>query len=369
MSLLRGYADDLKLLDWLQQKIFPVEQKMTTEDIYWGSLLSIDEMLCSGITTCADMYFMMDATAKAGLDAGMRIALAPGLTETGDGAGFARLEGMRSFYETWNGAGGGLVRVMLGPHAEYTTTPLFLEAVAGLAHDLGVEVHIHVAESAEEVRGCRERHGLSPVELLHQVGILDGKVLAAHCVYLDEHDMELLKQHDTRVVHNPTSNLKLANGVAPVARLLDLGVTVGLGTDGPASTNRLDLFQESRLASILQKSSVDDASILPARQAFQMATLGGARALGWDDQIGSLVAGKQADMVLLDPGRSDSVWPQYDLYSQIVYAADPRAVAAVWVAGRLVVHDGQVLGVDQHEVRAQVSERARRLTAGDGALA
>lgn len=362
MTLMRGYADDLSLMPWLETRIFPVEARLRPEDTYWGALLAAVEMLEAGVTAFADMYFFMEETARAVVEAGGRAAIARGMVEPGDGSGARALAEAEALFRDWHGAAGGRIRVMLGPHGVYTTTRDFLGRVADRAAALGARVHIHLSENDDENEQSRAKYGKSPAEVCAETGLFQVGCLAAHCVRVGPGDIELLAEHRVGVAHNPVSNLKLASGIAPVVEMRRAGVTVGLGTDGAASTNRLEMFEEMRLASILQKARLGDAAALPAREAFAMATLESARALGWADEIGSLEPGKACDAVLVDPDRSPALWPRFDPFSALVYSAEPAAVEAVWVGGRKVVEDGRVRTVDVERLRREVSRRAALLT-------
>ncbi|RDV83603.1 amidohydrolase family protein [Ammonifex thiophilus] len=359
MTLFRGYADDLPLKRWLEEAIWPLEAKLRGEDVYWGTLLACAEMLLGGTTTFADMYFFMDEVAEAVDKSGMRASLARGLIGTLPGADKA-LKESEEFVRRWHGGAGGRVTCMLGPHAPYTCPPAYLEEVVGLAEKLRVGIHIHVSETAHEVEEIRRQYGCSPVEMLEKAGVFRVPVLAAHGVHLSREDMEILARYKAAVVHNPESNMKLASGIAPVTELLAAGVTVALGTDGAASNNNLDMWEEMRTAALLAKVSCKDPEALPAYQALEMATLGGAKALGLADQIGTLEVGKRADIVLVDLARAH-LQPPHDPISHLVYAARASDVDTVIVDGRIVVEGGRLITLDLGEIMARCRESARRL--------
>lgn len=358
MTLLRGYADDMRLMEWLQQKVWPAEARLTPEDVYWGTLLAVAEQLRSGITAFADMYFFMDEVARAVEEAGVRACLAAGLIGLKPDAERQLKEGVE-FFRRWHGRAGGRVTAALGPHAPYTCPDWYMEQVLAEARRLGAAVHIHLAETAEEVERLRAERGLSPVRWAHELGLFEVPVTAFHCVHVDAEDIALLAAGGAAVVHNPISNLKLASGLAPVAEMRAAGVTVALGTDGACSTNHLSMFEEMRLCAWLQKARTGDARTLPAAEAFRMATVDGARALGLA-RLGRIAPGYQADLAMVDLQASHLV-PRHDLVSLLVYSAQPADVCLAVVAGRVVYEDGAILTFDEARVRAECLERARRL--------
>ncbi len=365
MTLLRGYADDMTLMPWLEERIWPAESRLTGEDVYWGTLLAAVEMLKAGVTAFADMYFFMDDAAQACVDAGIRASLSVGLIGGGpDGRmapdAEAKLARGVDFHRRWHGAAGGRLTAMLGPHAPYTCPPEFLRLVLEAAEAGDIPIHIHLSETAGEVERCRAEHGCSPVQLMERLGLFERPVLAAHCVHVDAADRAILARMRGGVAHNPISNLKLASGIAPVAAMLAEGVPVGLGTDGAASTNALGMFEELRLAALLQKVTTGDPTVLPAPAVLELATLGGARALSLADRIGSITPGKEADLVLVDL-EHPRLTPRHDVLSLLAYSGQDGDVDTVLVAGRVVVRDGRVLTVDEERVRAEAAARARRL--------
>ncbi|MFQ5710356.1 MAG: amidohydrolase [Candidatus Geothermarchaeales archaeon] len=362
MTLLRGIVEDMPLRRWLEDVVWPLEANLRPEDVYHGALLGCLEMVKHGVTTFSDMYFYEDSVAKAALEVGMRGFLAPGLIEVRDPEG-AR----RGLKETIARAGKfnnkeGLIRYQFGPHATYTCSPEFLREVRRAASEHGIGIHLHLAESKEMVEEVRKRHGLHQVELLEEIGFLGPDVLAAHCIYLGEGGVEALARHGVKVSHNPVANMKLAQGMAPVAELLEAGVTVGLGTDGPASNNTLDLLGDARIAALLQKIRLMDPTVLPARKVLEMATRGGAAVLGGEDRFGSLEAGKRADVILLNFMGAHSA-PVHDYYANVLYSCSGDDVETVIVDGRIVVRDGVVQTVDEASVVERASETAYDLVA------
>ena len=274
MTLFRGYADDIPLKEWLEQKIWPVEAHLDGDDVYWGTMLGIVEMLKGGTTTFTDMYFFMDRVAEAAAEGKIRAVLARGLIGV-SGESDASLKEAAAFLEKWHGAAGGRINATLGPHAPYTCPPDFLRKVMAVAERTGRPLQIHLAETAGEVRTCLDEHGCTPVRLVNDVGLFAFHVIAAHCVHLNDADIEILAEKNVGVAHNPGSNLKLGSGIAPAARLLEAGVKVGLGTDGAASNNNLDIIEEMRLAALLAKGTALEPTLIPAKTALQMATVNG----------------------------------------------------------------------------------------------
>lgn len=353
MVLMRGYADDLPLMRWLEEEIWPLEAELTDEDVYWGSLHAIAELVRSGTTCTADMYFHMDQVARAVDESGIRGLLAYGMIAPDGGVKAEReIAVAREFMDAFHDTAHGRVRTAVAPHAPYTCDPSVWDAAVELATEHDTLVHTHLAETRSEVDAARENWGQTPVERMKDLGALDVPVLAAHCVHLDEGDFEILSEHDVQVVHNPTSNLKLASGFAPVQRQLDRGINVAIGTDGAASNNNLDLLEEIRLATYCQKAILEDATALPALEAFRLGTERGAHALKWDG-IGSLAPGQEADIVLWDMDRPH--WtPNYDPVSNLVYSAQASDVATVIVGGRVVMKDRTILTFDEAKASAHV---------------
>ena len=360
MTLFRSYADDMALMDWLQKKIWPAEANLTAEDVYWGSQLAIAEMLASGTTAFADMYFFMDQVAQACVETGMRASLSSGLIAV-DGPGqeerFAENE---QLFKDFHGAADGRITVMLGPHAPYTCPPRCMEKVVAIAHRIGAEIHVHLSETKDEVEKCQRIYDKSPVALLDDLGVFDCGTLAAHCVWVSEQDIRILAEKKVRVVHNPSSNLKLASGAAPVSAMLEAGVTVALGTDGATSNNKLDMLEEIRLASFLQKLDRMDPTALPSRQVLQMAHQGGAAAIGQGGVLGRIESGYKADLTIYKTTAPH--WcPQHDLASILTYAAASADVSHTLVDGRVLYRNGEFTTIDIAKVKAETGARGLRL--------
>ncbi len=343
MALMRGYADDMALMPWLQDRIWPAEAKhVSPQFVYDGTLLACAEMLRAGITCFNEMYFFPGEAARAALDMGMRAAL--GLividfpsayaADADDyvAKGLAVRDGLREQQ---------LLSFCMAPHAPYTVSDKTFSRLITLAEELDLPVHMHVHETLDEIGQSIAQHGVRPLERLHRLGLVGPNLIAVHAIHLTPEEIALLVQNGSSVAHCPSSNLKFANGFAPVARMLAEGVNIGLGTDGSASNNRLDLFQEMRQAALLAKAVSGDASALPARQALAMATLDGARALRLDHAIGSIERGKFADLTAVEFTAPDML-PCYDPISHLVYAAGRENVSHVWVAGRLLVENREL---------------------------
>ncbi|MFB5189352.1 amidohydrolase [Alicyclobacillus fastidiosus] len=353
MTLLRGAGDDLPLMTWLNERIFPLEDKLTEEAIYWGTQLAAWEMLCSGTTTYTDMYMMMHHAAEAVAESGIRAVLSVGVVgfdETSRNNGIQR---SRAFHQAWHNQASGRITVTLGPHAPYTCPPDYLHELARLADELAIPAQIHLSETSVEVDNALRDHGQSPIALAQQVGLLDVPVLAAHCVHVTDADLEIMAQYGVHVAHNPQSNLKLGSGIAPLPKMLERGLVVGLGTDGAASNNNLDMFEEMRLAATLHKGVAQDAEVVPASVAFDLATAKGAKACFLGDQHGTLQVGAKADIVLLDAS-SPHMLPQHNMLSDVVYACGADDVRDVFVDGRQVVSDGVPLTIDVERVQSEV---------------
>lgn len=358
MTLLRSYADDMPLMKWLSERIWPVEARLRPEDIYWGSMLCCLEMIKSGATTFADMYFEMDKVAEAVEKSGMRACLARGMIGVAPTAQKAIDESV-SFVEEWHGRAGGRIKTMFGPHAPYTCPPEYMKKIVELAGRHNVGIHVHVAETRDEIQQIQDSYGASPVKYLDSLGVFELPVLAAHCVHLDEDDISILADKKAGVAHCPESNMKLASGVAPVTEMLKAGVVVGLGTDGAASNNNLDLLEEMRSAALLQKVSTGDPLALPSFQALTMATRSGAAALGLNE-VGMLKPGMKADLVLVD-FRRPHLYPRHDLIAHLVYAAQSADVDTVIINGEIVMEGRRVLTMDEEEVMAGAQRCAMRL--------
>ncbi len=359
MTLLRGYADDLPLMEWLETKIWPLESKMTADDIYWGTMLAATEMIKSGTTCFADMYFYMDKTAQAVDKSGMRAVLARGMIGIGPEAEQGLIDS-RELVQKWNGSGDGRISFMLGPHAPYTCPPDYLKRVMDMAGELGIGMHIHLAETATEMENIKATYGKTPVAHLNSLGMFNFPVLAAHCVHLTEEDIAVLAKNKVSVVHNPESNMKLASGIAPVPEMLQAGIPVAIGTDGASSNNNLDMLQEMRSCAFLHKVNTFNPTAIPAYKALEMATLNGARALWMDKELGKIQPGYKADIVLISLQEAHMI-PRYDIIANLVYSAQAADVQTVIINGKIIMEDRVIKTFDEKEVLQQAKEIAQRL--------
>ncbi len=351
MTLMRGLADDLPLMQWLEKHIWPAEARhVSAEFVYDGTLLACAEMLMGGITTFNDMYFYPAAAAQAALDSGMRAAI--GLITLEFPSSYA--SDAEDYMQKGLAARDALrqesrLTFCMAPHAPYTVSDRTFGRVILMAEELDMPVHMHLHETQDEISGSLANHGCRPLQRMQQLGLMGARLIAVHAVHLLPAEIDQMAKAGVSVAHCPSSNLKLASGFAPVARLLDQGINVGLGTDGAASNNRLDMFQEMRLAALLAKAVEADAGAMPARQALSAATLGGARALGLEKLMGSLVAGKAADLCavkLSGPG----LVPCFDVISHLVYACGRENVTDVWVDGVRRLSDGALKSVNEHNL-------------------
>ena len=364
MSLLRGIADDQKLQDWLEHFIFPAEAKnVNAEFVRWGTRLGCLEMLLGGTTTFTDMYYFEDVVAEAAKEAGMRGVL--GETIIGFPVADAKtpadaLKFTEGFLTRFRHDP--LVVPAVAPHALYTNSDETLKASRALADKYNAPLVIHLSETKKENDDAMAQRHMSPTRILDSLGVLTGRTVAAHCVWVDDGDLAILKARGTGVAHCPSSNMKLASGVAPVVKMLAMGIHVGLGPDGPAgSNNDFNLFEEMDLAAKLQKVTAMDPQVLPAAQALEMATMGGARVLGMEKEIGSLETGKRADLILVRTDRPNAV-PLYDAISQMVYALKADDVRDVMVNGKPVVRDAKILTLDERAILAKAAEYRVRVS-------
>ncbi|TDO87858.1 5-methylthioadenosine/S-adenosylhomocysteine deaminase [Halanaerobium saccharolyticum] len=360
MTLMRGYADDMPLNKWLQNKIWPFEGKMSPEDIYWGTALAVMEMIKTGTTTFSDMYFAMDRVAKIVEESGIRAVLAEGLIEANDGQ-----EGLTkavNYARDYNNEADGRITTMLAPHAPYTCGRNYLEQIRELALENNLPVHIHLSESKKEVKDSLESHQSSPVKFLADFDFFDNHVLAAHCVHLEQGDLEILKKNKVQIAHNPMSNAKLANGIAPIKKYLDNEISVGLGTDGVSSNNSLDMLEEAKMASYLQKIKYEDPTALDTEMILEISTINGAHALALN-KVGLIEEGYQADLQLINLKKDSFYYPHHNNLSNLFYAADSRSIETVIAAGRILMEDNELKTLDQEKIYQEAEKRAFKIAA------
>ena len=362
MTCFRGMADDLELMDWLNNYIFPAEAKNVNKELaYWGSLLACAEMIKSGTTTFCDMYIFEDETARAAKQAGMRCLLgevlfdfpSPNFTSPEEGLAYTRM-----LIEKWQNDP--LVNIFVEPHALYTCSSSLLAAAKKLADDYQTPLGIHLLENKAEKEQLQQKFGKGAIAFLEDISYLNERLIAFHCVYFSEEDMRLFSRYGCKVSHNPASNMKLASGVAPVPDMLHAGITVGLGTDGCASNNTLDMIKEMSMAAKLHKAARLDPTVMNAKTVVRMATIEGAKALGMGEITGSLEVGKKADIIILGLNKPH-LTPIYNEYSQLVYAANGADVDTVIINGKVVMDNRRLLTMDETEVMRKVGEIAVKI--------
>jgi 5-methylthioadenosine/S-adenosylhomocysteine deaminase len=368
MVLLRGYADDMRLQDWLQKKIWPLEARLTGEACYQGALLGCAEMIMSGTTTFVDMYFHMEDVARAVNESGLRAFLSYGIIDLFDAAkAKAEQEKSQKFFEYVRNLGTSRVQFALGPHAPYTCSPETLLWAKEFAEKNKVIDHIHIAETRKEQADCQRQQGTRVVEYLEKIGALSNRMLAAHCVWLTKSEVAILAKAGASVAHCPVSNMKLASGgVAPLPEMFEAGIAVGLGTDGAASNNSLDMFETMKVCALLHKAHRWDPTILNAQKTLDLATIEGARAIGLQGDVGSIEVGKKADVIILDtnlpnlnpPHGKDSV------ISDLVYSASPANVDTTIVDGRVLMTKRQLKTIDLQQTIQNASRTASQLVHG-----
>ncbi|MBA7601096.1 5-methylthioadenosine/S-adenosylhomocysteine deaminase [subsurface metagenome] len=363
MTLLRGVADDMPLMEWLETKIWPIEKNLTAQDSYLGALLGCLEMIKSGTTCFADQYFFMQDVARAVEEAGLRAMLSYGIIEMDDPKRReSELRAGEKLVKTCQGAAGGRIQTMFGPHAAYTCSPECLMQVKELAKKYKVGIHTHISETQDEVDKITKKYGKRPVEHLDSIGFLGPEVLAAHCIWLTEKEIAVIRKQGVKPVHNPVSNMKTASGVAPVPEMLAAGIPVALGTDGAASNNSLDMFSEMKFAALLSKAHKLDPTALPAQVVLEMATINGAITLGLQDKIGSLEVGKKADIVMVDM-KKPHLAPLHNVISHLVYSAVGGDVDTVVVDGKVLMRERGVLTLEEVKVLEETQKVADDLLA------
>ena len=354
MSFMRNVADDLSFMDWLFGSIDPIEQQMTDEDTYWGACLAIIEMMKSGTTCFNDMQMNIHQTTRAVKESGMRAVISRGLVGSGnDEAGQMRL---RQAYEERDAAADcDRLTFMLGPHAPYTCDEEFMRIVSEEAKKNNMRIHVHLSESESEIQQIKDKYGCTPIEMADKNGLFDVPAIAAHCAQITESDMDILKAKNVSVVTNPASNMKLGNGFAPVPEMLEKGINVCLGTDGAASNNSLNLFHEMSLLALIHKGVKRTPQCISAKENIRIATINGAKALGLEQEIGSLEVGKKADIAILNLN-TPSLTPRNNLIAGLSYSANGSEVETVIIDGKVTMEDRKVLTMDEDLVYKKVNE-------------
>ena len=358
MTFLRSYADDLPLNDWLYNKVFPLEAKLNEDHIYWLTKLAVMEYLTSGITAAFDMYFFRPTYAQSVKECGFRSVIVPGFNDFSSGG----IELIEDEYKRLN-AFDPLVSYKIGFHAEYTTSKEHMTQVAELARKYREPVFVHNSETAAEVQGCIDRYGMTPTELFDELGMLEYGGGGYHCVYMSDHDLEIAKNRGMWIVTNPASNAKLASGIAPITKYMELGLNLAIGTDGPASNNALDMFREMYLVTALQKLRLSDAAACDADRVLEMATVGGARCMGLDD-CDTIEVGKKADLIVLDMSRPN-MRPLNNITKNIVYAGSKENVRITMIAGRILYENGEFfIGTEPETVYDNAERIVKELVEG-----
>jgi len=362
MTLMRGYGESMSLHDWLNKRIFPFEAHLTGDDVYYATLLGIAESLRFGIVSTTDMYYFCDRIAEAFIASGAKANISRGITcfTDGDLKDIPAYRESKELYEQYNESGEGRIRIDMSLHAEYTSTPKIVAQLAELTKELGAQMHVHISETKEEHEGCKERHqGKTPVEYLNDLGLLDCKTTAAHCVYVEGRDFQILKEKGVTVASNPVSNLKLASGVCNVPRLLEEGINVAIGTDSVASNNSLNFIEEMKFFGLLHKERFKDPRLTTPRQTLYAGTRAGAIGQGRED-TGILKKGYKADLIVLDI-TGPHMYPAHDLVNNLVYSASGSDVVLTMVDGKVLYREGEFLTIDMEKVRFETKRSIDRI--------
>lgn len=362
MTLFRGLADDLSLDSWLNDHIWPMEANLNGDFCYIGALLGAVELIKSGTTTFSDMYFYMEYVARAIDEAGIRAVLSYGMIDFGDEEKRKNeIKANLELFEACDGMADGRIKVFFGPHSPYTASEELLIKVRELADEYNMGIHIHVSETQKEIEDVSSQKGLRPFEYLDKIGFLGPDVVAAHSVWLSDNEIEIIKKNNVKISHNPCSNMKLASGVAPVSKLIENDICVSIGTDGASSNNNLDLIEELKTASLLQKVSTLDPKVLNSDEAIAMGTIKGAEALGLESEIGSIEVGKKADIVLIDTNSANMVPDSSSLSSNIIYSANGSNVDTTICDGKILMENKKLTILDEEEIYAKARKAIKEL--------
>lgn len=358
MSYFRNYADDLKLMDWLENEIWPIENKLTADDIYWSSLLSICENIKSGVTNFCDMYYEMDRVCDATLISGIRGTLTRGLTDN-DGKGKEKLKSVIELYNNYNNKANGRIKVVPAPHAIYTCSENFLREISDLSKDLDGIINIHLSETKGEVENSLKEHGMTPISYVNSLGLLDNHVIAAHCVHITDEEISLIKDKKFYPIYNPTSNLKLASGFTPVEKLLKNNIIMGIGTDGDSSNNSQNLLQDMHIGAIVNKAREMDEQAVKAIEILKMATINGQRALGIS-KAGLIKEDYLADLTIFNL-KSSNFTPKNNLINALVYSATAEDVRDVLCDGKFVMRNRELVNLDEERIKFEVNRHFEEL--------
>ena len=362
MTLFRGLADDLSLDSWLNDHIWPMEANLNGDYCYIGALLGAVELIKSGTTTFSDMYFYMEDVARAVDEAGIRAVLSYGMIDFGDAERRENeIKENLDLFKNCNGMADGRIKVFFGPHSPYTASEELLIKVRELADEYNMGIHIHVSETEKEINDVSEEKGLRPFEYLDKIGFLGPDVVAAHCVWLSDEEIEIIKKNNVKVSHNPCSNMKLASGISPVSKLIENDICVSIGTDGASSNNNLDLIEELKTASLLQKVSTLDPKVLNSDESVAMGTIKGAEALALDDEIGSIEVGKKADIILIDTNSANMVPDSSSLSSNIIYSANGSNVDTTICNGKVLMENKKLVVLDEEEIYRKARQAIKEL--------
>ena len=358
MSYFRNYADDLKLMDWLENEIWPIENKLTADDIYWSSLLSICENIKSGVTNFCDMYYEMDRVCDATIISGIRGTLTRGLTDN-DGKGKEKLKSVRELYNNYHNKANGRIKVVPAPHAIYTCSENFLREISDLSKDLDGIINIHLSETKGEVENSLKEHGMTPISYVNSLGLLDNHVIAAHCVHITDEEIALIKDKKFYPIYNPTSNLKLASGFTPVEKLLKNNIIMGIGTDGDSSNNSQNLLQDMHIGAIVNKAREMDEQAVKAIEILKMATINGQRALGIS-KAGLIKEDYLADLTIFNL-KSSNFTPKNNLINALVYSATAEDVKDVLCDGKFVMRNRELVNLDEERIKFEVNRHFEEL--------
>lgn len=358
MSYFRNYADDLKLMDWLENEIWPIENKLTADDIYWSSLLSICENIKSGVTNFCDMYYEMDRVGDATIISGIRGTLTRGLTDN-DGKGKEKLKSVRELYNNYHNKANGRIKVVPAPHAIYTCSENFLREISDLSKDLDGIINIHLSETKGEVENSLKEHGMTPISYVNSLGLLDNHVIAAHCVHITDEEISLVKDKKFYPIYNPTSNLKLASGFTPVDKLLKNNIIMGIGTDGDSSNNSQNLLQDMHIGAIVNKAREMDEEAVKAIEILKMATINGQRALGIS-KAGLIKEDYLADLTIFSL-KSSNFTPKNNLINALVYSATAEDVRDVLCDGKFVMRNRELVNLDEERIKFEVNRHFEEL--------